>query len=228
MKEGRSKKWGAARWAAVLIVGTLVGSTLIGPAVAHLNRPLTFAHLKKHFYTKKVANNRFINVGEKASDADKLDGKDSAEFLGAAGKAADADKLDNLDSAAFQKSGCVNGNVLGYARIADEDYGTSYADVPGSFTCVSGFTVRAKETAAGEFTIDFGFNGIAVLSPCGEHIPVATLEDSAGEIIASSGSESSGGPLLGQDCVVLVKTFPSNGVSPVTGKNFNLVVNRSA
>lgn len=53
-------------------------------------------------YTKKASNNRFINVGEKASDADKLDGKDSTAFLASAGKAADADKLDNLDSTAFQ------------------------------------------------------------------------------------------------------------------------------
>jgi hypothetical protein len=81
MGEGGSKKWGAARWAAVLVVGTLAGSVLIGPAMAHLNRPLTFAHLKKHFYTKKAADNRFINVGEQASDSDRLDGLDSTEFV---------------------------------------------------------------------------------------------------------------------------------------------------
>jgi hypothetical protein len=102
MGEGRGKKWGVARWGAVLVVGTLAGSALIGPAMAHLNNPLTFGHLKKHFYTKKAANIRFINVGEKASDADKLDGKNSTDFLGTTGKAADADKLDNLDSTAFQ------------------------------------------------------------------------------------------------------------------------------
>lgn len=33
--------------------------------------------------------------------ADKLDGKDSSQFLGASGKAIDSDKLDGLDSAAF-------------------------------------------------------------------------------------------------------------------------------
>jgi hypothetical protein len=102
MGEGRDKKWRVARWGAVLVVGTLAGSALIGPAMAHLNSPLTFGHLKKHFYTKNASNNRFINVGEKASDADKLDGKDSTAFLASAGKAADADKLDNLDSTAFQ------------------------------------------------------------------------------------------------------------------------------
>lgn len=82
MSRDRASKWtGAAQWVAVAVVGTFVGSVLIGPATAHLNRPLTFEHLKKHFYTKKAANKTFISVGEKASDSDTLDGKDSAQFL---------------------------------------------------------------------------------------------------------------------------------------------------
>jgi hypothetical protein len=82
MQGDRGKKWSEmARWVTIAVVGSLVGSLMIGPASAHLNRPLTFEHLKKHFYTKKLANKVFINVGEKASDSDKLDGKDSAEFL---------------------------------------------------------------------------------------------------------------------------------------------------
>ena len=82
MGQAKKKKWSeAARWVTIAVVGSLVGSVMIGPASAHLNRPLTFEHLKKHFYVKKQANSRFINVGEKASDADKLDGKDSSEFL---------------------------------------------------------------------------------------------------------------------------------------------------
>jgi hypothetical protein len=82
VEESRDKKWReATRWVAVVAVGAFVGSVLIGPAMAHLNRPLTFEHLKKHFYTKKLANSTFISVGEKASDSDKLDGKDSTEFL---------------------------------------------------------------------------------------------------------------------------------------------------
>ncbi len=53
-------------------------------------------------------------------DADKLDGKDSADFLGKTEKAADADKLDNLESSAFgirtehnreQSSACDTPNV---------------------------------------------------------------------------------------------------------------------
>jgi hypothetical protein len=72
MGEGRSKGWGiAARWAAVAIVGTLVGSVLLGPAMAHLNSPLTFGHLKKHFFTKKLANQRFYTKAD--ADAKFLD-----------------------------------------------------------------------------------------------------------------------------------------------------------
>ena len=204
---------------AMLMVGLLMGSVMLSPVGAHIKN---FNHLKtKHFFTKKAADARFVNVGEKASDADKLDGKDSTEFLGTAGKATDADKLDNLDSTAFQRSGCVDGNVLGYARIVQADYGATYANVPGSFTCVSGFTVRAKQTPAGTFTVDFGFNG-TLLSTCGQHVPTATLED-LGDIIASSDSE--GGPLV-FDCVVKVNTFDDLGAA--AGVNFSLVIHRSA
>lgn len=102
MGESKEKTWRVtARWVAVAVVGALLGSILIGPAMAHLNSPLTFAHLKNHFFTKKQADNRFINVGEKASDSNKLDGKDSTDFLTTGGKAADADKLDGQDASAF-------------------------------------------------------------------------------------------------------------------------------
>lgn len=102
MGESVEKKWmKAGSWVAVVVVGALVGSVLIGPAMAHLNNPLTFAHLKKHFFTKKQASSMFINVGEKASDSNKLDGKNSSEFLATTGKAADSDKLDGLDGSAF-------------------------------------------------------------------------------------------------------------------------------
>jgi hypothetical protein len=205
-------------WVAVLLAGMLVGSVLLTPVGAHLNSPLTFGHLKKHFFTKKGADARFLNVGEKASDSDKLDGKDSADFLGTTGKATDADKLDNLDSAAFQKSGCVNGNVLGYAFI-DSSLGATYEDIPTSFTCVSGFTVRAKQTPANEYTIDFGFNGIILASPCSNHIPLVTPTDVTSAFRASNASES-GGILLVSDCVVKVFT--------VAATSFNVVIFREA
>jgi hypothetical protein len=50
---------------------------------------------------KKQGDKRWINVGEKASDADRLDGQDSSAFLASSAKATDADKLDGQDSAAF-------------------------------------------------------------------------------------------------------------------------------
>ena len=199
MTKGRAYGRRLARWAAVLIVGTLAGSVLIGPAMAHLNRPLTFGHLKKHFYTKQLANSTFVNVGEAVSSAT------SAE---------NADKLDSLDSAAFQKSGCVTGNVMGYARIVPGFYGPSYQTVPVSFTCVSGISVRAKQDSVGVFTIDFGFDG----TPCGQHVPIATAEQD-GDIRSRSASE-------GTDCVVVIDTFDAEGIP--SGLIFNLAVMRAA
>lgn len=110
MGEGGRRKRTVGQWVAVLLVGMLAGSVMLTPAGAHLNSPLTFSHLKKHFYTKKAANNRFINVGEKASDSDKLDGKNSTDFLGATAKAADSDKLDGLDSTSFPE-------IVAYAHV---------------------------------------------------------------------------------------------------------------
>jgi hypothetical protein len=81
MEKGGRRKRTVGHWVAVLLVGILAGSVMLTPAGAHLNSPLTFKHLKKHFYTKKGANSAFINVGEKASDSDKLDGTDSTGFV---------------------------------------------------------------------------------------------------------------------------------------------------
>lgn len=106
-ESGRRKTVG--RWVAVVLVGMLAGSVMLTPAGAHLNNPLTFNHLKKHFYTKKAADNRFINVGEQATsaasaasaaNADKLDGFD-ANQLARASYAATADHFDDFAEAAF-------------------------------------------------------------------------------------------------------------------------------
>ncbi|MGH2654574.1 MAG: hypothetical protein ACRDHV_09545 [Actinomycetota bacterium] len=67
------------------------------PALGHVTKKL--GHLIKHL------NPVFVNVGEKASDSDLLDGRDSTEFLGVGGKAADADRLDGSDSSAFMRAG---------------------------------------------------------------------------------------------------------------------------
>jgi hypothetical protein len=186
----------AARWVIVLVVGMLAGSVMLTPVGAHIS---SFSHLTKHFFNRKAADARFLNVGEEAA---------------AAAKAKDSDTLDNLDSKAFQKSGCVDGNIMGYARILPSFYGPSYGTVPVSFTCVSGVEVRAKQTSVGVFTIDFGFDG----SPCGQHVPIATVEQD-GDIRPHSSSE-------GTDCVVVVETFDADGFP--LGLIFDLMVVRAA
>lgn len=73
------------RLVAVLVLGLFAGAVLVAPAEAHLG---SFQHLTRHFYTKSaakaafykksIANAKFVNVGEKATDADRLDGLDSS------------------------------------------------------------------------------------------------------------------------------------------------------
>ncbi len=50
-------------------------------------------------------SDEFLGAGEKAADADLLDGMDSADFLGAGEKAADSNLLDGMDSDAFLQAG---------------------------------------------------------------------------------------------------------------------------
>lgn len=90
-----SPRSSAVRGVLVLALAMVVGGALaISPAVSAVD-----GLSKKE---KKQGDKRWINVGEKASDADKLDGQDSSAFLGGTAKAADADKLDGQDSSAFQ------------------------------------------------------------------------------------------------------------------------------
>ena len=77
------------------LLGALAAAMIVAPAGAHVTKKLQ--HLQKHL------DPLYLNVGEKASDADKLDGVDSTGFLKTAQKATDSDKLDNLDSTAFQQ-----------------------------------------------------------------------------------------------------------------------------
>jgi hypothetical protein len=193
-------RWNSAgRWVVVLLVGMLMGSVMLTPVGAHIG---SFKHLTTaHFFTKKAADARFVNVGEAAIKATSAD------------NAANADKLDTLDSTAFQKTGCANGNVMGYARILPDSYGPSYSTVPTSFTCLPGLSVTAKQDPVGVFKVDFGFNG----TPCGSHVPIASVEQD-GEARPHSSSE-------GENCVVVVETFDADGF-PV-GIIFNLAVMRA-
>lgn len=203
MGKHRKQRTGVGLWVAVLLVGMLAGTVLVSPVGAHIT---SFSHLTaKHFFTKKAADARFINVGEAAVSATNATNAQTA---------ANADKLDAMDSTAFQRSGCVNGNVLGYARILPGFFGPSYETVPTSFTCLSGLSVRAKQDPVGVFTIDFGFDG----TPCGQHVPIANVEQD-GDIRPHSASE-------GTDCVVVVETFDPDGIP--LGLIFNLAVMRAA
>jgi hypothetical protein len=82
-----------AKIAGFTILVLLVLSNLVLPAGAHITKRLP--HLQKHL------DSRYVNLNEKAADANLLDGQDSTAFLGANAKAADADLLDGQNSTAF-------------------------------------------------------------------------------------------------------------------------------
>jgi hypothetical protein len=73
-----------------LLAVAIVGGWLVAPGAAHNSGNVRhnwrrhYAPLaKKIFFTKAISNARFINVGERASDAKLLDGLDSTAFAGA-------------------------------------------------------------------------------------------------------------------------------------------------
>jgi hypothetical protein len=73
------------RSVAMFATGVVAASILITPAGAHVEdtvQHLINDHLKVFFYTKKVANQRFVSFSEKVTDSDSLDGRDSSVFLG--------------------------------------------------------------------------------------------------------------------------------------------------
>lgn len=100
MAEVAKRRW-VARSVAVLVVGMMAGSVMLTPVGAHIT---TFNHLKtKHFFTKKAADARFVNVGEtaaSAANAEKVDGLD-ANQLARASYAATADHVDDFSAATF-------------------------------------------------------------------------------------------------------------------------------
>lgn len=100
MIETRSTIRGWRAWV-LIVAGIYIGAVLMTPAQAHFASSIAHIinHAKKVFYTKSQANARFVNVGERASDSELLDGQDSSAFLGAAEKAADSELLDGVDSA---------------------------------------------------------------------------------------------------------------------------------
>jgi hypothetical protein len=174
----------ARRWRAVALVaiGVAVGTTMTAtPVYSHVGGSVQ--HLWKHlkpktdarYYTKAQSDARFAGIGEKAADADLLDGLDSTDFLrvnGKAadanlldgidssgflrttGKAADADLLDGVDSAAFQRA-CRSGTVhaIGLVR-GSSTFSSTFVEVPESFTCWRGTgRVAARRISTGRYEI---------------------------------------------------------------------------
>jgi hypothetical protein len=81
------------------------------------------------FLDQMEANGLYLGKAEKAADSDKLDGKDSTEFLGATATAADSSKLGGIRAAAY----VLGGGVLGHDAGNLPDGGSS------SLTCCSEF-----------------------------------------------------------------------------------------
>jgi hypothetical protein len=84
---GRSaRRWRAA---ALLATGVAIGVAMTAtPVSGHIGNSVTHlwnAHLKSktdaRYYTKAQSNTRFLGSGEKAADAEQLDGLDSTAFL---------------------------------------------------------------------------------------------------------------------------------------------------
>lgn len=129
---------------AMLMVGLLMGSVMLTPVGAHIKN---FNHLKaKHFYTKKAADKRFVNVGETAANATN------------AANAANADKLDTLDSTAFQQK-CKDGAILAHATVVGSStfsatYTSDPAAVQNAYNCMSATNeVKVRRDSLGVYTV---------------------------------------------------------------------------
>lgn len=122
-------------------------------------------------------------------------------------KAKNADKLDGVDSTGFQ-SRCNSGATTAYAFVDASDYPADsvYRNATDqNFTC-SGVPVRVKHTGAGAFRVDFGYNGLSLITVC-PRVAVATVaQGTATAIAVVAATEGGGGPILSFDCVYNVLT----------------------
>jgi hypothetical protein len=106
---------------------SVIGGWLVAPSVAHDSANIShnwnkhYKRLaKKIFYTKRVSNNRFINVGEQASNAALLDGLDSTDYAGAVHAHAGADITSGtVDAARIDALIARDAEVLGIVTAAD-------------------------------------------------------------------------------------------------------------
>lgn len=175
---------GGFRRVALIFVGIFMGAILITPAVAHVTPSLThlFTHTDQRYYKKATANTRFVNVGEKATNSDSLDGHDSSAFANSTFH--NFAFTDECDTAATW-------NECGFVEIvvpAGESYNVSVwnsatalgtgADISALFcagrrdvgteltpSCISPFAVQSAVTIlAGKFTA-FASSGETTVGP---------------------------------------------------------------
>jgi hypothetical protein len=118
----------------VLAIGVAIAAAMTAtPAAAHVGG--TVAHLWNHL--KPLADARYVNVGEKASDSDKLDGLDSSDFAPAG-----AESWNEVTSFAFSRWENVGGSWASVGFYKDPYgvvhlKGTAKAIVPiGSCTVI--------------------------------------------------------------------------------------------
>jgi hypothetical protein len=188
-----SQRSTAIRGVLILALAMLVGGALaISPAVSAVD-----GLSKKE---KKQGDKRWINVGEKASDADKLDGQDSSAFLGVNAKAADADKLDGLDGTDYGQTLWAvvesDGSVLrGRGVLQSFKFGLAV----GSYEIV--FT-RNIDTCAYTATVWDSVPGRGNEAPAGE-VGVKPLSTSPSNGLSIS-TRTSAGALVDRDYIVVV------------------------
>jgi hypothetical protein len=122
---GEIRKRNIGQGIAILISGMLAGSVILTPAGAHIS---SFNHLvTKHFFTKKSADARFINLGEEASSAATAKSADTAKSSDTA-KSADvattAGRATNIYAAQVDSSGTMLGSVP--PGVTSESLGSAY------------------------------------------------------------------------------------------------------
>jgi hypothetical protein len=203
---GPSDSSRVGRGVAVLVVAMLgAGAFASSPATA--GKFLTKKRALKLFYAKSAADARFINVGEKAGDANLLDGQDSTAFLGASAQATDADLLDGKDSTAFQQ-GCENGAVQAWAEVVPPVEAT-YSNVALSFSC-AGVQIRVRQVQTGIYYVDFG--GAELDPPCQPRVTLANLgNDAVAHAFAGTTTTNDSG-LVVPNCVARVDIVNEAGM----------------
>ena len=114
------------------------------------------------------------NFAQSAQDADKLDGKDSSQFLGVSGRASDSDRLDGRDSTAFfsGKTYTAGGNIAFHNSNFSENVSASCDSgdpaLSGGYSLsfnAAGDAIRAERTEGSTYTVNFtgaGFIGTNV------------------------------------------------------------------